>query len=147
MGAGHRFEDHTGEVQLHIRADTLPEIYREAARAVAQLLLNAVPAPPADAPAVVVELEARDPAALLVDWVNELIFRTEVERTVFTEVDPVVTEVPPGSEAKTAGWHLLATLRGLPDPPLAGQVKAATLHQARVDRTSGGYQANLILDV
>ena len=147
MGAGHRFEDHTGEVQLHIRADTLPEIYREAARAVAQLLLNAVPPPPADAPAVVVELEARDPAALLVDWVNELIFRTEVERTVFTEVDPVVTEATHASEAKAAGWRLLATLRGLPDPPLAGQVKAATLHQARVDRTSVGYQANLILDV
>jgi SHS2 domain-containing protein len=147
MGAGHRFEDHTGEVQLRIRADTLPEIYREAARAVAQLLLNAVPAPPADAPAVVVELEARDPAALLVDWVNELIFRTEVERTVFTEVEPVVTEAAAASEAKAAGWRLLATLRGLRDPPLAGQVKAATLHQARVDRTSGGYQANLILDV
>jgi SHS2 domain-containing protein len=150
MGAGHRFEDHTGEVQLHIRADTLPEIYREAARAVAQLLLNAVPAPAADAPAVVVELQARDPAALLVDWVNELIFRSEVDRTVFTEVEPVVTETaeapetPPSSQA---GWHLKATLRGLPDPPLAGQVKAATLHQARVDRMSGGYQANLILDV
>jgi SHS2 domain-containing protein len=86
MGAGHRFEDHTGEVQLHIRADSLAEIYREAARAVAQLLLNAVPAPPADAPVVVVELDARDPATLLVDWVNELIFRTEVEHTVFTEV-------------------------------------------------------------
>ena len=57
MGAGHRFEDHTGEVQLHIRADSLAEIYREAARALAQLLLNAVPAPPADAPVVVVELE------------------------------------------------------------------------------------------
>jgi SHS2 domain-containing protein len=147
MGAGHRFEDHTGEVQLHIRADTLPEIYREAARAVAQLLLNAVPAPPPDAAAVEVELEARDPAALLVDWVNELIFRTEVERTVFTEVEPLVTEGTPASDAKAAGWHLKATLRGLPDPPLAGQVKAATLHQARVDRTSGGYQANLILDV
>ena len=143
MGAGHRFEDHTGEVQLHIRADTLPEIYREAARAVAQLLLNAVPAPPADAPAVVVELEARDPAALLVDWVNELIFRTEVERTVFTEVEPTVA----AAEAAGAPWQLKATLRGLPDPPLAGQVKAATLHQARVDRTAGGYQANLILDV
>ena len=143
MGAGHRFEDHTGEVQLHIRADSLAEIYREAARAVAQLLLNAVPAPPADAPAVVVELDARDPATLLVDWVNELIFRTEVEHTVFTEVDPTVT-----AEAGTgASWHLKATLRGLPDPPLAGQVKAATLHQARVDRTTGGYQANLILDV
>ena len=50
-------------------------------------MLNAVPAPPADAPAVVVELDARDPATLLVDWVNELIFRTEVEHTVFTEVE------------------------------------------------------------
>jgi SHS2 domain-containing protein len=143
MGAGHRFEEHTGEVQVHIRADSLAEIYREAARALAQLLLNAVPAPPADAPAVVVELDARDPATLLVDWVNELIFRSEVDRTVFTEVDPAVTaEAGPGTS-----WHLKATLRGLPDPPLAGQVKAATLHQARVDRTTGGYQANLILDV
>jgi SHS2 domain-containing protein len=147
MGAGHRFEEHTGEVQLHIRADTLPEIFREAARAVAQLLLNAVPAPPAGAVAVVVELEARDPAALLVDWVNELIFRGEVERTVFTEVEPVVVEAAEAARGSDAGWHLKATLRGLPDPPLAGQVKAATLHQARVDRMSGGYQANLILDV
>jgi SHS2 domain-containing protein len=143
MAAGHRFEDHTGEVELHIRADSLAEIYREAARAVAQLMLNAVPAPPADAPAVLVQLEARDPATLLVDWVNELIYRTEVDRTVFTEVE---SEVAPAAEPG-AGWQLKATLRGLPDPPLAGQVKAATLHQARIDRTAGGYQANLILDV
>jgi SHS2 domain-containing protein len=91
----------------------------------------------------VVELDARDPATLLVDWVNELIFRTEVDHTVFTEVDPVVTAEP----GNGASWHLKATLRGLPEPSLAGQVKAATLHQARVDRSARGYQANLILDV
>jgi SHS2 domain-containing protein len=143
MGAGHRFEDHTGEVELRIRADSLPEIYREAARAVAQLMLNAIPAPPPEAPTVAIQLDARDPATLLVDWVNELIFRSEVERTVFTEVEPAVSAPADAG----GGWRLTATVRGLPDPPLAGQVKAATLHQARVDRVGGGYQANLILDV
>jgi SHS2 domain-containing protein len=152
MAAGHRFEDHTGEVELHIRADALAEVYQEAARAVAQLLLNAVPAPPPEAPPVVVELTARDPATLLVDWVNELIFRTEVEHTVFTEIEAAVSEQEGGGEGagqggNGAGWRLRATLRGLPDPPLAGQVKAATLHQARVERAGRGYQANLILDV
>ena len=38
-------------------------------------------------------------------------------------------------------------MKGLADPQLAGQVKAATLHQAHVDRAGRGYQARVILDV
>ena len=144
MTAQHRFAEHTGEVELCIQADSLPEVFAEAGRAMARLMLNQLPSPPEGAPASEVGLEARDLATLLVDWLNELIFRTEVERTVFTEFDVSVQDCVPA--------RLTASLRGVADPPLAGQVKAATLHLARLERAQGtgldaGYQANIVLDV
>ena len=44
MSASHRFGDHTGEVELTIEADTLPELFVEAGRALAELMLCCGPA-------------------------------------------------------------------------------------------------------
>jgi SHS2 domain-containing protein len=140
--ARHHFEDHTGEVELRIEARTLEELYAEGGRALAELLLNELPPPPPGAPVLEVELEARDPATLLVDWLNELIFRTEVERTVFTRLDVAIAAPPP-----RAPWRLKARLQGLADPPLAGQVKAATLFEVEVAPSADGWTGKVVLDV
>jgi SHS2 domain-containing protein len=138
MPAGHRFDEHTSEVELTIEADTLPELYAQAGRALAELLVGTLEPPPAAAPVLEVELEAADAASLLVDWLNELLYRTEVERTVFTEL---VVELP------EAGRRLRARLRGLAEPAWKGEVKAATLHQASVAAAGRGYRGHVILDV
>ena len=137
MPARHRFDDHTSEVELTVEADTLPELYAQAGRALAELLLGALPAPPAGAPVLELELAAADGASLLVDWLNELLYRTEVERTAFTEL---TVELP-------APGRLHARLRGLHEPRWLGEVKAATLHQASVERADNGYRGHVVLDV
>jgi SHS2 domain-containing protein len=136
MSASHRFDDHTAEVELTIQADTLPELFSEAVRALAALLLGAPPRPAETAP-LPVTVQAPDLSALLVDWLNELIYRTETEATVFTEA--VVLNV--GEQ------EISAELRGLNAPELATEVKAATLHEAYVRPTASGFVGHAILDV
>jgi SHS2 domain-containing protein len=141
MTASHKFLDHTGEVELTLEADTLPELFVEAGRALAELMMGRLPEgamKPASGPAVAVELAAPDRTRLLVDWLNEIIFHTEIERTVFTDF---AVEIP-------AEGTLTAELRGLSEPAAGGEVKAATLHEARIEpRPGGGFTAHVILDV
>lgn len=138
MTGRHEFLDHTGEVELIVEADTLPELFAQAGRALAELLLGHVPDGKVGGPALSVELIAPDRTRLLVDWLNEIIFHTEIERTVFTDF---VVEIP-------AEGTLNAELRGLSEPAITGEVKAATLHEARVEaRPGGGFRGHVVLDV
>jgi SHS2 domain-containing protein len=138
MSAWHRFEDHTSEVELTLGAETLPELFAEAGRALAELLLGtaAVDGPAAPEPLRIV-VRAPDDASLLVDWINELIYRTETAHRVFTRFDVV----------RLAGGEIVADLRGLAEPTLAAEVKAATLHQAYVRAAGSAFEGHVVLDV
>jgi SHS2 domain-containing protein len=136
MSAGHRFEDHTAEVELTVQADTLPELFAQAARALAELLLGGPP-PPADTAVVMVTVRAPDLTALFVDWLNELIYRTETEAAVFGEAHV----------SRVDEREIVAELRGVSGPLLATEVKAATLHDAYVWARGSGFIGHAILDV
>jgi SHS2 domain-containing protein len=137
MSARHRFDDHTSEVELTLEADTLPELFAEAARALAVLLLGPDAVRPPSGPPLRVSVRSPDLPSLLVDWLNELIYRTEIDHAVFTAVDVV----------RLAEGEIVADLRGLPEPELAGEVKAATLHQAYLRSDGPGFVGHVVLDV
>ena len=85
--ASHHIEDHTGEVAFRVHAPTEAELFAEAGRALAEVMLGAVP--PAGQGVTVaarIELRASDPTALLVEWLNELVFRGDVDKVVYTPV-------------------------------------------------------------
>ena len=67
-----RAEEHVGEWKIVLWADTLEEIFREAARVVSRTAGRPCGAPGSWER---VALSAGDPAALLVDWLNELLGR------------------------------------------------------------------------
>jgi SHS2 domain-containing protein len=78
-----------------------------------------------------------DREALLVDWLNEILFLAEVERWVAVEFDIL----------ETSSERLKASARGVPveEPPTL--VKAATFHGLAVEERDGGLQAEVIFDV
>lgn len=134
--ARHTFEEHVGEVRLRLRAPTLGGVFEAAARALAELLAGEVAAEP-DAPAERVHLEATDRAALLAEWLNELIFLSETRRRVY-----------PLARVEDVGERTLAaTVRGAPLESVKTAVKAATLHDLRVERVDEGWTATVVLDV
>ncbi len=131
----HSVEEHTGELQLRIDAATLPELFEEAARA----LSEAMGAPRSDGPLVAkrIQLDSVDREALLVDWLNELIFLSEVGKVLFREF---LVELP-------SDRHLVARVSGVKVARLRNPVKAATFHGLTITRRAGGFTATVVLDV
>lgn len=132
----HSFLEHTGEVRLRLRAGSPAELLAEAGRALGELLLRGAPADPGG-PAWEIEVRSGDRAALLVDWLNELIYRAESGAAVPTEFE--VREI--GANA------IRARVRATPVEQPPALVKAATLHGARMERVAGGWEGDVILDV
>jgi SHS2 domain-containing protein len=133
--ARHERREHTGEVELHLEAPRLAELFAEAGRALAEL--QADDRRPPDQPPRAVHLAAPDREALLVAWLDELIFLGETTASVFPE--PRIDVL-----SDTA---LTATVRGLrPEAPRTA-VKAATFHGVAIAAGAGGFSATVVLDV
>lgn len=136
LAPSHEFLEHTGEVHLRVQAGSLAELLAEAGRALAGLMLRGGPRTPAGHWKEV-EVRSADRAALLVDWLNELIYRADSE-----------LEVPTEFEVREAGESgVRARLRGVPVRESPALVKAATLHGAKVQAAAGGFEGDVILDV
>lgn len=137
----HSFEEHTSEVELRVRAPSLPALFARAGLALAELMLgeDADLTPPREgAVSDAVVVTAADREALLAAWLDELIFRAEKHKAVFTRFHL----------GRVDERELAAELTGLPEPVLKTGVKAATLHRLRVAQDEdGAWSATVVLDV
>jgi len=134
--ASHRFEEHTGEVQVHLQAPDLAALYREAGLALAELMAPGASCPD-QAETEEIMLEARDTAALLVEFIDELIFRVDTTRRVYAGVEIDHAD----------GSSLRARVRGCVPEAFKTAVKAATFHDLEVREDAEGCSARLVLDV
>jgi SHS2 domain-containing protein len=135
--ARHELREHIGEVAVWLRADTPAELLAEAARALAELMLGEDGVGGVAGAAAIIEVRAPDLTTLLIDWLNELVFRADVDKAVYTEAAVV----------RASEREVVARLRGIVEPPLKTAVKAATFHGARVIMQDGAYEATVVLDV
>ncbi len=121
---------------MRVRAADFPALAAEAGRALAAIELPG-PIPAAAGPERQVVLRAADLGALLVDWLNELIYLAETERWVATAFTP----------RPAAEHELRVSARGVRVDPAPSRVKAATHHGLVVRRVAGGLEAEVVLDV
>lgn len=131
----HRFEEHVGEVRLALEAPTLASVLEEAARALAELMSTELR--PAEGAPVRVEVTAPDRAALVAEWIDELVYRSEVDKKVYAEARVLECD----------DRRVVAELRGFEPPAIKTAVKAATLHELSVTEGPAGLSARVVLDV
>ena len=131
--------EHTADLGLRVRAGTLEELLREAARGLLAMLI----ANPAAVRAVQVktfELRSEEPGFLLFNWLNELLYAFETEKLLLVEFD-----------LRLEAGELRATCRGEPMDAARHQmeheVKAITYHGLRVEQNATGWEAELIVDI
>lgn len=132
----HRFVDHTSEVGLEVRAGSFGELLAESARGLASLLLREVSAE-ASGGTREFEVSSHDREALLVDWLNELLFEAEVRLWI-----PLEFEMLDVSDTRVR-----ARVRGIEVDLAPSIVKAATFHGLQVRETADGFEAEVIFDV
>lgn len=134
--ASHRFLEHTGELALELRAESLADLLAEAGRALGALALRGR-IRRADGPWRDVTVASADRTALLVDWLNELIYQAEARSEVPTEFEILGAD----------DGQVRARFRGVVVEQPPALVKAATLHGASVERGERGFEGHVVLDV
>ena len=85
-----------------------------------------------------IEVRANDLTSLLVDFLNKVLFYSQVEGVVFCQLEI----------DKLTGNYLAATIGGSKTGEFAIDIKAATYHQAEVKKDkSGKYSSIIIFDI
>jgi SHS2 domain-containing protein len=139
---GYTFIDHTADVAADLTGRTLNELFASAAQALTDTLTELDRVRPVVTQSVT--LEAGSVETLLVDWLNELVYRFEVQNMLFS--DATVT-VDSGQDR----WALGATVAGeLFDParhPSRVLVKGATYHGLEIKEEAGEWRARVVLDI
>ena len=129
----YRWVEHTAEIEMEIEASTEAAVFRDALHAVSELLDS-------DAPGEQISREVtvggHERAALLVRWLDELVYLAETEDLVPDDAERI----------EFSGRGLVATVlchRGSP----RHLIKAATYHRLVFERSAQGFLARVVLDV
>jgi len=131
--------DHTADVGIVGRGATLGEAFANAAKAMFSLMVDLDRIEPREERRI--EVEADDREGLLVAWLAELLYVSEVDNLVFNRFD--VDEI--------SDTRVVAHAHGEPldldrhNPKL--MIKAVTRHMLEVASVAGGYQVRVILDI
>jgi SHS2 domain-containing protein len=131
----YRWVEHTGELELWIEDTSVEAVFEEALVALGELFLRAE-GPGGEPAKRDVLASAPDRAALLAEWLNELIYLAETDGFL-----------PERSERlRIEGAALSATIVGQLGHP-APLVKAATYHGLELTEAAGRLRATVVLDV
>ncbi len=137
MTGRYEFLEHTADVGIRADGETLEDAFEAAAAALVELLGAGVPG---EGEERAVEVRATDREALLVAWLDELLYLHESEDLVFGGL----------RVERVEERRLEARVRAA---PRAGReldgvgVKAATYHRLRLAGTPQGWTAEVYLDV
>jgi SHS2 domain-containing protein len=136
LAAGYEEVEHTADLQLHIWGPDLLSLCEQAAHGVQQLLQACRVATPI-AIHESLAVAAADSAALLVTWLNELLYLHEMRQARFFRF-----------ELRLTAEGLAADLIGEAGWAAQRSIKAATYHNLAITpRPSGGYEAVITFDV
>ena len=135
--SGFELLEHTADLGIHAWGPAAPEAFENAAHALTEVMGVRVPGPGRRR---LLKVRAEDRPALLVAFLNEVIWLHETESKGFAAID-VIAVSPNDLVAE-------AELAPLPEAPEGIGVKAATYHQLLVEARPGdGVHVYVYLDV
>lgn len=129
----YRFVEHVGEMEVELEAESETGIFDSALAAFVELVDGRLDG---ESAAHVVELAAAEPALLLADWLDELVFLAEVHGFVPERLASI----------ELLDGRLRATVTGRRDQPRP-LVKAVTLSNLELDQDGGSWHGRVVLDV
>lgn len=134
---------HTADLAVAITGKGLEEVLRTAALALWSISWDLRRVRPRER--YEVAAEGSDAETLLVNFLNELIFRHEADRVVWRELESLVVEERPGGALQVQAAAVGEPIR--PGHGLRREVKAATLHGLRIERRGGELAAQVVFDL
>ncbi len=131
---------HTADIAVVVRGDDMQDLFRNAARALNSVLVGDQAEVGREVEKTV-NLDSTDMDALLIDWLNELLFYADAEQLVFSDFH--FDDVQDGHLSVVCRGEYLEGSRNL----FIREVKAATYHGSHISQTDNGYMARIVFDV
>jgi SHS2 domain-containing protein len=131
--------EHPADIGFRVSADTLPELFANAA--IAMLSIAGDPAEAGPREQYPMRVESTDLEALLVDWLSEVLYRFDGKRIAFRSFevrhfeDTAIEAVGFGEPRDPERHHARLI------------VKAVTWHQLKIERRGGEWVAEVFLDI
>ena len=127
--------EHTADWALKVWAPALEALFLEAARGM--YALAGARGAPGPGQRVAVTLQAGDVEGLLVAWLQEWLYYTEMQGLVFDEFQ--IEGLTPTT--------LQGSARGRPAAQLDKLIKAVTYHNLQIETQETGYRVTIVFDV
>lgn len=131
--------DHTGDIGLIVKADTLAELFEHSAFAMFEVIGELDNVQPLKK--IEIAVEADDLERLFVSWLSELNFRHITEELFFCKFKIMTFE----------NYKLTARVWGEPIDPkrhiVHTEIKAVTYHHLRIEQKETGWEAQFIFDM
>ena len=133
------FIDHTADIGILAYGADMKQVFANAARGLFSIITeldNVAATEKRD-----IQVTAPDREALLVNWLNELIYLFEAKEMLFNRFEiTIITDTE--LKAKAFGEKINLTKH-----ELKTQVKAATYHMLKIEQNEDGWKAQVIFDV
>ena len=94
-----------------------------------------------------IRLEASDREALLVEWLNELLYLVETEGLLFSDFRIESLTVSEAARAGEVGATMVAHVGGAVAPVTRAHIKAATFHDLKLVEDAAGWSTVITFDV
>ena len=134
--AGFELLEHPGDIKLRVWATSLAQLFATAADGMMACLFGAEIAQIRPQQTEVIEIEAPDREALLVDWLSKLLYRATMEHRAYVEI--CIHEVEDQKLVATAG---IAPAEAVDD------IKGVTYHELAIREREGGWEATVVFDI
>lgn len=135
-----RFElrEHTADVEIVGRGSSLGEAFAGVADGMAAAMCDDWPH---DGERQAFAIQSESPEALLFDYLDELIYRRDVDDVLPVENDAAI-------DRRNGEWRLSGTYRGVPVSMIRGrEIKAPTYADMEIAEDGGEWTARAVLDV
>lgn len=134
--------DHPAELGFRAWAPTMTDLFAHCALALSSILVDIETVSPSET--VAVEVSAQDQESLLYNWLAEILYLYDGEQWLFSKCEAVT------HKTQEDGEFLQADLTGQKFDPAKHEiktcVKAVSLQQIKIEKTSKGYSAEVFLD-
>jgi SHS2 domain-containing protein len=136
---GYETLEHTADIGIVAHGKDISEVFVNAAKGFLSLIVD--PKQVEAEEKFDIEVSAPDREALLVNWMNELIYLVSAKEVLLKEFN-VIELTDTSLKIKASGEKIKKSKHHF-----KREVKAATYHKLKIERTDGEWQSQVIFDI
>lgn len=141
MSFSHNFIDHTADIAVEVRADTIEELFLASAEAFKVAVVENDFRSESENYKLVLNFHSLE--TLLVNFLNELNFRLIIKRKIFININEI--------KVHQAGvnWYFECVLKesSVIEEKIKTEIKSVTYHQMEIKKENGKYFTRIVFDI